>query len=134
MFRHVCGPGHSTRPESERSVEGDHERGAALGREAVALQRELGDARHLARSFHLLGVIAWVTGDLAMARSYAEEGLAVARAVDDKVILGYLLDLLGQIALDRGEDARARALLEEGLTLHRKDSATHTAAFRLSTT
>lgn len=105
--------------------QGDHERGAALGREAVALQRELGDARHLARSLHLLGVIAWVTGDLAMARSYAEEGLAVTRAVDDKVILGYLLDLLGQIALDQGEDARARALLEEGLTLHRKTGDTH---------
>ena len=104
--------------------QGDHERGAALGWEAVALQRELGEARHLARSLYLLGVIAWVTGDFAAARSYAEEGLAVARALNEKATLAYLLDLLGQIALDQGEDDRARALLEEGLTLHRQTGDT----------
>ncbi len=104
--------------------QGDHERGAVLGREAVALQRKLGDARHLTRSLYLLGVIAWVIGDFAMARSYAEEGLVVARAVGEKATLAYLLDLLGQIALDQGEDDRARTLLEEGLALHRETGNT----------
>jgi len=98
--------------------QGDLERGMVLGREAVALQRELGDVHHLARSLYLLGLIAWVTGDFATARSYAEEGLAIARALDEKFTLAYLLDLLGQIALDQGEDNRAGVLLEEGLTLH----------------
>jgi predicted ATPase/DNA-binding CsgD family transcriptional regulator len=104
--------------------QGDHERGAVLGLEAVALQRELGDAYHLARSLYLLGVIAWVTSDFAMARLYAEEGLARARVLDEKAILAYLLDLLGQIALDQGEDTRARTLLEEGLTLHQETGDT----------
>ncbi len=104
--------------------QGDLERGAELGREAVALSRELGDAGRLARSLFLLGYIAWVTGDFRTARSHADEGLAVARAADEKAILAYLLDLLGQIALDQGEDTRARALLEEGLTLHRETGDT----------
>ncbi len=104
--------------------QGDLERGAELGREAVALSRELGDAGRLARSLFLLGYIAWVTGDFRTACSHADEGLAVARAADEKAILAYLLDLLGQIALDQGEDNRARALLEEGLTLHRETGDT----------
>ena len=104
--------------------QGDLERGAVLGWEAVVLHRELGDTRHLAWSLFLLGEIAWVTGDFRAARSHAEEGLAVARAGDEKAILAYLLDLLGQIALDQGEDTRARALLEEGLTLHRETDDT----------
>jgi len=81
---------------------------------------ELGDARYLARSLYLLGLISWVIGDIAMARTYAEDGLAKARDSDEKVTIAYLLDLLGQIALDQGEDTRARALLEEGLMLHRE--------------
>ncbi len=100
--------------------QGDHEQGAVLSLEAVALQHELGDARHLARSFYLLGVIAWIIGDFAMARMYTEEGLARARDSDEKVTPAYLIDLLGQIALDQGEDIRARTLLEEGLMLHRE--------------
>ena len=102
-------------------VQGDHARGAALGREAVALQRELGgDTHQLAWSLYLLGANAWVIGDLVTARSYAEEAQTVASSSDDKVIRAYLLDLLGQIALDHGEDNRARALLEEGLMRHRE--------------
>jgi DNA-binding CsgD family transcriptional regulator len=100
--------------------QGDHEQGAALGREVVAFQRELGEARYLARSLYLLGMFAWIIGDFAMARLYAEDGLARARDSDEKVTLAYLLDLLGQIALDQGEDIRARTLLKEGLTLHRE--------------
>lgn len=100
--------------------QGNYERGSALGREAVALQRELGDAYQLASSLYLLAVIAWVTGDLATAHSYAEEALATARSLEERVIRAYLLDLLGQIALDQSEDTRARALLEEGLLLHQE--------------
>ncbi|HET8852140.1 MAG TPA: LuxR C-terminal-related transcriptional regulator, partial [Ktedonobacteraceae bacterium] len=99
--------------------QGDHERGAVLGREVVALQRKLGDNRNLAFALFLLGRIGWVTGDFRAARAHAEEGLAVARAVDEKAILAYLLELLGQVALEQGETSRARALLEEGLMLHR---------------
>ena len=102
-------------------VQGDHARGAALGREAVALQRKpVGDTHQLAWSLYLLGANAWVIGDLVTARSYAEEAQTVASSSDDKVIRAYLLDLLGQIALDHGEDNRARALLEEGLMRHRE--------------
>jgi len=104
--------------------QGDLERGAVLGWEAVTLYRKLADARHLAWSLFLLGEIAWATDDFRAARSHAEEGLAVARAGDEKAILAYLLDLLGEIALDQGEDTRARVLLEEGLTLHRETGDT----------
>ena len=104
--------------------QGEYEHGAALGREAVALQRKLGGAYHLARSLFLLAVIAWATGDFGLARSYAEDALATAqvpaRALEDKVIRAYLIVLLGQIALEQGEDTKARALLEEGLLLHQE--------------
>jgi len=99
---------------------GDYERGAALGREVVALQREQGEARYHVRPFYLLGVFAWIIGDFAMAHMYTEEGLAKARNSDEKVTHAYLLDLSGQIALDQGENSRARMLLEEGLTLHQQ--------------
>lgn len=105
-------------------AQGAHESGAALGQEMVASQRELGDACHLARSLYLLGLIAWIIGDVAMARMYAEEGLARARDSDETVTLAYLMDLIGQIALDQGEDDRARTLLNEGLMLHREASDT----------
>jgi hypothetical protein len=98
----------------------DHEKGAIPDRETVALQRELGNARHLARSLYLLGMITWIIGDFAMAGLYTEEGLATARNLDEKVILAYLIDLSGQIALDQGADTRAQTLLEEGLMLHRE--------------
>ena len=97
-----------------------HEKDTIPDLETVALQRELGNARHLARSLYLLGMIAWVIGDFAMAGLYTEEGLARARNLDEKVILAYLIDLSGQIALDQGADTRAQTLLEEGLMLHRE--------------
>ena len=100
-------------------VQGDHERSAALGREAASLQRELGDWHHLAWSLYLLGANAWVNADLTLARSYTQEGFAVARPADDTIILAYLHDLSGQIALEQGDDTKARALLEDGLMLHR---------------
>jgi len=93
---------------------------AAPGQEAAVLQYEQGDARHLARSLYLLGLIMWAIGDCVMARMYTEKGLAKARDLDEKIPLAYLMDLSGQIALDQGEDNRARTLLEEGLTLHRE--------------
>jgi predicted ATPase/DNA-binding CsgD family transcriptional regulator len=99
--------------------QGDLERGAVLGRELVALHRELEGTSSLAFALFLLGHIAWAMGDFAAARSHAEEGLAVARAIDETAILAWLLDLLGQVSLDQGEDKRAQALLEEGLALHR---------------
>lgn len=101
-------------------IQGDYACGAALGREAVALQRELRDTRQLAWSLYLLGANAWVVGDLVTARSNAEEALAVASPSGENAVRAYLLDLLGQIALDQGEDTRARALLENGLMLHRE--------------
>ncbi len=100
--------------------QGDFERGAILGREAVALHPELGDSRHVALAHLLLGHIAWASGDFATACSHAEAGQAVARAVDATASLAWLLDLQGLAALDQGEDDRAQALLEEGLLLHRK--------------
>lgn len=94
---------------------------ALFAPEALAhKESDLGDARHLARSLYLLGMIGWVIGDFTMARTYAEEGLAKASDSNEKVTIAYLLDLLGQIALDQGEDTRARVLLEEGLALHRE--------------
>lgn len=100
--------------------QGNHEQGAEPSLEAVTLQHAQEEIRYLIRSLYLLGVIAWIIGDFAMARMYTEEGLARARNSDEKVTLAYLIDLLGQIALEQGEDSRARTLLEEGLMHHRE--------------
>lgn len=92
----------------------------APGLEVVTPQSERGNAPRLARSLYLLGLIAWIIGDFALARMYTEEGLVKARDQDEKITLAYMVDLSGQIALDQGEDIQARTLLEEGLRLHRE--------------
>ncbi len=106
--------------EQDDHEQGDDERGATPGTEVVGVQRERGDAHHVALSLYLLGTIAWLMGDAATAHRYAEEGIARARGADETVALACLIDLAGQIALERGEDSRARRLLEEGFLLHRE--------------
>lgn len=101
-------------------VQDNSEHGAVSDLEAVSSQISPGSANHLAQSFYLLGIIAWIIGDIAMAGLYTEKGLARAKGSNEKVTLAYLFDLLGQIALDQGEDIKACSLLEEGLTLHRE--------------
>jgi predicted ATPase/DNA-binding CsgD family transcriptional regulator len=98
----------------------DHERRSAQNGEVEAFQSDREDVRHSTLSLYLLGVIAWIIGDVAIARMYADEGVARATTSDDKMTLAYLIDLSGQLALEQDEDTRARKLLEEGLRLHQE--------------
>jgi DNA-binding CsgD family transcriptional regulator len=96
------------------------EREMKLDRATAMLEGGPGDARRPAQALYLLGVIAWIIGDLDTARMYTEEGLIKARNSADRIMSAYLLNVAGQIALEQGEDVNARTLLEAGLSLHRE--------------
>lgn len=91
-----------------------------LDRATAMLEGGPGDARHPTQALYLLGVIAWIIGDLDTARMYTEEGLIKARSSADRIMSAYLLNVAGQIALEQGEDVKARTLLEAGLSIHRE--------------
>jgi hypothetical protein len=62
---------------------GDVERATALGEEALALFRELGDDRNVARVLDRLVGSAALAGDAAKARALADESLAIFRRLGD---------------------------------------------------
>jgi predicted ATPase/DNA-binding CsgD family transcriptional regulator len=100
-------------------VQSDHERTEALGRESLALYRELEDQPGIAFALSLLGSAAWTKGNMVAARTLTQEALAVARKVDDLDRTAYSLFVLGLLSSSQGEYARARALYEESLAIHR---------------
>jgi predicted ATPase/transcriptional regulator with XRE-family HTH domain len=95
--------------------QGDYAGAAALGEEALALLRELGDTAGIARTAHLLGDTASDVGDYAQAAAMLEEGLALFEALGDVSNVANLLNDLGVVARRRGEYDRASSLFEASL-------------------
>jgi ATP/maltotriose-dependent transcriptional regulator MalT len=101
-------------------VQSDYKWAEALSQESLALYRELGDQRGIARSLYTLGNIAWVRGNTAAARSLSGEALTLFREVDDKEYAAYSLFSLALLATSQGEYARACSLFEESLAVFRE--------------
>jgi predicted ATPase/DNA-binding CsgD family transcriptional regulator len=101
------------------SMQGDFSGAQAPGREALALYRELEDARAVASALYLLGGIAWAQGDLTQARALAEEALELARQSGKQSSVAWALFRLARLLTEQGEYARGAALLEESLAMHR---------------
>jgi tetratricopeptide (TPR) repeat protein len=96
-------------------AQGDLERAEQLHHEALAIRRETGDPKGIARSLTGLGAIARQRGDLATARSHHEEALDAWRdAADAPGTAGALLDL-GLIRLLEGDYTDAETTLRESL-------------------
>ncbi|HVC83271.1 MAG TPA: tetratricopeptide repeat protein [Chloroflexota bacterium] len=100
--------------------QGDYPAASALYAESLALYRERGDARGMARLVINLGTISKFQGDLEQARARYAEGLAIVRTLADTTLLALVLNNLGTVAIDLGDNERAAAVLEESLALKRQ--------------
>ena len=91
--------------------------GYSLSTASVAIWRELGDRRGLARALHGLGWYEAGKGNIAAACAHFEEALTHARAVGDDRGIAHALNSLGNVRAERGNFADARLFLEEGLAI-----------------
>ena len=86
---------------------------------ALALWREIGDRRGVARSLTDLGIVADKMGDPERATQLYEDALVLAREEDDRPRIAACLANLGFVSLDQGNHQRAAACFKESLGLFR---------------
>jgi tetratricopeptide (TPR) repeat protein len=86
----------------------------ALGEEALAIGRELGDRESCATACLILG---YLLPDRAAQRARREEGLRLYRELDDAWGVSLALWVLGQAQAQRGDLAAAEALCDESLAV-----------------
>ena len=85
----------------------------------MAIRRELGDRRGIARSLNNLGNVAHEQGDFASARTLYEESLAIRRELGDRRGIANSLNNLGNVAYEQDDYPAARAD-EESLAIVRE--------------
>ena len=91
---------------------------------AVALQRELGDDRAVARTLNSLGVVARSQGQLERATELLTESLERKRLVGDEAGIAVTISNLGIVAADRRDFGRAADLLAEALAVDESSGST----------
>ena len=94
---------------------GDFAAAFALGEAGLAIARELGDRREIARALHRLAIVAGQRGERDRPAALFEEALAYYRELDDQHGIAHTLANLGQELFIRGELDRAGALLPEAV-------------------
>ncbi|MFL5734284.1 MAG: tetratricopeptide repeat protein [Chloroflexia bacterium] len=82
--------------------------------------RERGDARGLAESLNVLGIVKSRLENMAARRALHEEALELARQAGDEWSVARSLYQLGHVARLTGDYATGRSLFEESLTLFRE--------------
>lgn len=92
---------------------------AALYREALGIERGLGDRRLVAALLNNIGQTAIRIGDHESGRARLEESLDIARECDLDWMLGYIQYGLGAIAEAAGDGAAAIARFREATDRHR---------------
>jgi predicted ATPase/DNA-binding SARP family transcriptional activator len=97
----------------------DYDDALALYEESLAIRRDLGDQREVARSLHDLGWLRLHQGGYADARALLEESLATRRTLGDE-LPGPTVNNLGIVAFYEGDLARADELFGEYLKLSRR--------------
>jgi len=112
--------------------QGDRARATALLEEALALKRDLGDARGMAMLLNNLGYVEDESGHYARAAALHEESLALKRALGDQRGVAYSLTNLGRVAHHRGDLARAATLHDQSVTLLRGLGDRHNLARALN--
>jgi predicted ATPase/transcriptional regulator with XRE-family HTH domain len=104
---------------------------AALARppaeEALAVCREVGDARGVAWAQLSLGMIAYYEADAERALTWLETSVPAARGVDDVPLLSLALSCLGRVLLwaNGPNDPRCASSLEESLALGQAVESRH---------
>lgn len=96
-------------------VEGDLERAKTFARQALTMQRELGDNFGAAVALVPLGEAEYLQGNFIKAEDFFGESLALVRDIGNLYTAGRRLIRLGQIAYAQGDLQRATALTKEGL-------------------
>jgi predicted ATPase/DNA-binding SARP family transcriptional activator len=99
-------------------LQSDLELARSLLEESIAIGRELGDKRIIARAMLLLGHVAGRQGEAGAARAFYEEGLTIGRELEDKWIYATALRYMAGPTLAEGNDDAARSLLTESLGIH----------------
>lgn len=106
--------------------------GARYGDEAIALARELGDARSLARAlFFRAWVWEWGEADHETAKNAFEEAAAIFRETGDTAYRPLNLALYAWACVQASELARGRTLAEEALALTDANPAPHARCYCL---
>ena len=107
----------------------DAERAAALCDEALAIARELGDARATSGVLTILSDVARMQGDHARALASAEEALELRRTLDDPLSVADATYHVGVAAFGAGDLDRSENAFEDALALAREvGDAMYTAA------
>jgi predicted ATPase/class 3 adenylate cyclase len=100
--------------------------------EALAIQRDIGDDRAIARELNSLGVVHRNIGDVVPAGSLLNESLMRRRRLGDMAGVATVLTNLGILAIDRGHFDQAIELLEEAVRIDRASGVTAGVAYSSS--
>jgi ATP/maltotriose-dependent transcriptional regulator MalT len=93
----------------------DLERVETLCGESLSLSRQLGDTVGIASSLELLGSVARVRGQYALAGPRLEEAASLAAQLGDRWMLGLCQVELARMATEQGQYERADTLLSDNL-------------------
>ena len=103
-----------------------------LHEERLVIERDLGNAVHVAEALTDLGEIALLEARLADAGRYLEEARSLNEAFDDRQSMLRVLALLGELARREGQHARAQAVLDRCLALARELDNRYAEAWALT--
>jgi len=110
-------------------VTGEHSRRAGLwAKEALALHRELGDARGVAKALFRVGVEAVEAGNWERATELLNQSLGEFRETGDLYFVPWITRTLAWARASSGDLAGARELYEEGLRAAREIGSTSAEA------
>jgi tetratricopeptide (TPR) repeat protein len=99
---------------------GDAATAHPLLEESLALWRELGDQKAVARSLSNLANVVELDGDYRRARALYAECLSIFQGLGDRTGVAWALNHQGDAAREEGDSAGARALYEKALAIFRE--------------
>jgi predicted ATPase len=100
-------------------IQGAYGDAVAMGEEALAAARTVGDHHTMASALFLLGFTAFDRGELEQARAYHQASLTLEREIGYQHGVAIELTRLGDIAVAQGNPAEAQTLGEEALAIWR---------------
>jgi ATP/maltotriose-dependent transcriptional regulator MalT len=109
----------------------DYAAATPLLEEALAIWREVGDMRGIARTLLRFGVVHHHERDFGRARAMLEESLELATRLSNPASVAVALQYLADLALDSGRTPEAAARYEQSLGLARQLDNQHGIAYSL---
>jgi predicted ATPase len=90
----------------------------------LAIWRQVGDRRQVAKELNSLGIAYWTLGDIAKGKALLEESIGLAREIGDEERQGTALANLGLVEISAGHPKRAIGLLEQAQAIDEKHGNT----------